>query len=207
MTTTDAPLPASTVDPASTARDAPSSDAATTPKASGQDESKKWSESNTTCCGCIEIRVGVLVLLSLDLILSIFSTVQQVTHPDYAGNTVQLVFNGIGVAFTLWGITSAIQRLAGQFYAFALINMVFVVIDIVLSLIFANVFGLLIMLIIALVPIYFAFVYWQYAVVLKNQRAWENQARSVEGGEAGKPAAPVVAPGESAAAGAGSVPV
>ncbi|KAJ3360789.1 hypothetical protein GGF31_002631 [Allomyces arbusculus] len=178
------------------------------PKASGQDESKKWSESNTTCCGCIEIRVGVLVLLFLGLILDIYGVLQGVINSSYVEHTAKVVVDAISVAFTIWGLIAAIQRLAGQFYAFALINMVLVAVGLVLSLVFGGVLGLLVTLIFALIPIYFAIVYWQYAIVLKNQRAQENQARSVEGGEAGKPAAPVAAPGESAVvAGAGSASV
>ncbi|KNE71456.1 hypothetical protein AMAG_15687 [Allomyces macrogynus ATCC 38327] len=211
MTTTDVPLPSTAADPASIDRDATSNDApVTTPKpkaVSGQDESTNWSEKNTTCCGCIEIRVGVIVLLVLGLILDAFLIVLGISQSAYTGNPVKIVFDAIGVAFTLWGLIAAIQRLAGQFNAFAHINMLLVVIGIVLSLSSVGVFGLLIMLIVALLPIYFSFVYWQYAVVLKNQSTQENQARSIEGGDTGKPTAPAAAPGGSAAAGGGSVSV
>ncbi|KNE57638.1 hypothetical protein AMAG_04503 [Allomyces macrogynus ATCC 38327] len=124
-------------------------------------------ETNTTCCFCIEIRVGVLVILFLQLIYySIPALLGLIATAVFGAiGLILLIIMGLRFAFTCWGIYAATKRIGAQFKAFAVINMILWVVGLI-----ADIFNGFIVwtILIDILLAYFAYVFWVYAGILER---------------------------------------
>ncbi|KAJ3363729.1 hypothetical protein GGF31_000886 [Allomyces arbusculus] len=123
-------------------------------------------ETNTTCCFFIEIRVGVLVILFLHLIYYLIETMLDLVVTAVLGaiGLIPLLIMVLRFALTCWGIYAASKRIGVQFKAFAAINMVLWMIGLLFDILSFNVWKLLIDVLLA----YFAYVFWVYAGILER---------------------------------------
>ncbi|KAJ3359060.1 hypothetical protein GGF32_009672 [Allomyces javanicus] len=168
---------------------------ATTPAAAPATDKEVVTEANATCCGVIEIRVGVLVILILQLILQVIPLLITLAAAAYLGalGIIALLITVISFALTCWGLYSAIKRIGPHFKLFAMINIGLFVLGVIFDIVYSfRAWGIVFWLLRA----YFCYVFWIYAEILL--RANTADRGNIETGSGAAAAAPTAAPAAAA---------
>ncbi|KAJ3363728.1 hypothetical protein GGF31_000885 [Allomyces arbusculus] len=137
-------------------------------------------EATTTCCCGIHLRPATLVVLTFDLVVGIARIVLLVlgTAPR---TTKDVTLTVIALVLSIWGLFTAVRRHARLFHAFSIAFTGYIVVQ---GLFFND----------GDISIgwraSFAYVFWNYGVVLKESQKVENAAWSIEDGVIRKPARP-----------------
>ncbi|KAI9179738.1 hypothetical protein H9P43_005068 [Blastocladiella emersonii ATCC 22665] len=154
-------------------REVTSTETTTAAKKAVDDEEEHIKSS---CCCCVEIRAGVLFLLGLGFVMNFITLVMSIGK--YDTSVLSMTFNGLNILFSAWGLWAAANRHAGSFSAFALVNVALVFLGIIVVFFMTGPLLLLIGVFFIL-PGYFAYVYLQYAKVLKFEKDKEVAEKAV----------------------------
>ncbi|KAJ3368108.1 hypothetical protein GGF31_006816 [Allomyces arbusculus] len=137
-------------------------------------------EATTTCCSCIQLRPATLVVLTIDLIIEIGHIVL-LARGMAPRSTKDVTLAVIALVLSIWGLFTVIRRHARLFYAFSIAFTGYIVVQ---GLFFND----------GDISIgwrtSFAYLFWNYGVVLKESQKVENAAWSIEDGVIRKPARP-----------------